>query len=399
MKSARHLFVRGFISQLISLISLPLVARIYDVEIVATYGLVILLSSVFQSFGVLKLDTRIWVPKGSGKENLVAASITIVLILGVFFTLFTYTLVLDHVQNAAWGFVLYLAFNISLGFTNILIAICIYQDRLNLISSSNLTKAVFISLSQVFLGFWSPSFETLISCAIFGQAILCLMIKFRLKMKIAVLGIRKTISELSRHRAFSSNATFEGLINSIYALLPALFISNNYEHYYLGLYYVSERLLGIGNSVISENLRHILAARIVSDKSTQTIQSLMKKITLSIILLGLFLALVYELLGEILVSLVLGQQYSLLKEFFVFAIVGWTFRLLTLPIYVLLQSQLRQKYLASWSFFRLASIGSIFIILQSQTAFITFMQILNVLYVATSVLFIVCGSRVGKTSN
>lgn len=383
------LFHNSLIGQGVSLLSLPVIARIYPIQDVALFGLVMILSSLFQSVGILKLDLKIWVSKGTEQKKAIASAFSFVAISSMFFSIATYTLLIrPFVNSDLLVFVIFLLLNLGAGFASVALAICTYEQEFQLIARSQLLRLSLSGFFQIGFGMIYPSFVILITGTLLAQLIALLFVYIRLPEDINFANLRETRDYIKENWFFAKHATLESFFNSLLGVLPAILVSNNFGPIALGYYYVSERVLGIGNQIISENIRISLASKLSSEGNPRNHTKTLIIYTFAMMIFCSFTIVVYLFFGEKLISFGLGDKYAYLATFFVYVLIGWMFRVVSLPVYVLLQFRQEQLFLTKWSIIKFIAVLLVMIPVANYFSFSQSILSLNIIYAALSTLFI-----------
>ena len=371
----------------------------YDLQDVGTFGLMMLFTSLYQSFGLLKLDSRVWIAENENdSKEAMSSALTLGLISSSLFSTTTFWLfICDYTNNDIANFIGYALLNLSIGVANVMTSYYIKVKSLRVIGVSGLLKIVFSGLIQIGVGYFHTNSEILILGAFIGQ-FCAIGYMYFVSKTWKISSIRQLRKTLKDNYAFSKYATAEGLFNSLGGLVPGILIGEFYGSKAIALYYVTERLLSIGNLVFTENLRIYLSSEFRKRDDATWIEREIRKSYLYIFSLGGICVFLNAFFGKTLVVVFLGENYAEISKFLSFVVIGWIFRIINIPLYVLLQLRMKQKYLATWSAFKFiftscVSIGFVYFL-----NFINFMLVLNIVYVLLGIAFVKLSKSFGKKS-
>lgn len=353
MKSLSILVAGTAMSNLLLLLTTPIVTRLYTPE---QYGVFSLYLSILYSISViasLMYDQAVPLPKEDqdGWDTLILSLLLVILMSGVVLVL-TLTLPFGAWMNApelsCYGWLLVFSM-LGIGCFQALNAWCIRTEQYPAISKAKVSMNSGQTGSQIVLGLVHTGVLGLLAGEIIGRFSGCVMfISSLVKKKPAIRllnlpGIRKTFI---RYRSFPIWSSWSALINVTGTQLPAVFLAARYGPEAAGWYLLADKLLTVPDALLGYSAKQVYLAQ--SAKLTgdgKAFQALFWSTVRKMLLLGFAAIGLMALVVPPLIPLLFGANWKESGVFLHMLSVLYLLRLIVNPIasnFYVLEAQANQ---------------------------------------------------------
>lgn len=343
------------IAQLFTIITAPLLSRLYSPEYFGGLAFIISMVSIFTVVANLRLELAIVLPKYLKTSQiifiisfLINSSFAIIIGVLLYFTKDRFSL----------------AFNFDLEFKYIvaLIALVFFNSNFNAFtyfnirikefknnSVSTVIRSLFTNIFQVVFGILSPSIMGLLIGQIIGRFMaICFFIFKGLRTKLFTnisISKKKTLYVLKRYKSFPLFSAPQALINSLSTNIPVFILSFFFSPYIVGLYWFTERLLKMPTTFLGSSIRQVFFQKVSHDvNNNKSVFSNYKKISLYLLVLGLVPVVLLFVYGTQLFEFVFGNEWGEAGLYAPWLAIAWFSALSIFPAVVLIQIYDFQKF-------------------------------------------------------
>jgi O-antigen/teichoic acid export membrane protein len=317
-------------AQLISIATLPFLARLYspsDFGILATF---ISTASIVGVFSTLRTERKIISENddrnaksfffASTRVSLVV-SIVSTLIICVFMQLEFIVLKLEFLP---------LIFIFSF-FYGVLQSSTLFASRISkfvLVVKASFIRALLVALFQVGLFFILPADWAIVLGPLIGLVFASFFLCIRVVSGVKRINWMPATKLAIRSVGYKKNAMYGGiqaLSSTLSNNMPMILISTLGGYEQVGIYMMAERMVKIPINLISNNLRNVIASRIKADRSSA--HSFISRASLIFMLVGMVIFIAVYFLSDFLYIFFLGKSWLLSSEItkimFVWVVFNW----------------------------------------------------------------------------
>jgi O-antigen/teichoic acid export membrane protein len=280
-------------SQIILLITLPILTRLYTAEEFGNFSLFVSIVSTLSIVAVLRYEQAIMLPKNSNDILAITQLSVFILIIVtsiIFFSLFFFKDILLYKFVEIRDIYYLIPLNVFfLGLYQIYFMLASKKQNYKLISKNKILQSSTISILQVSNGFLRILSNGLIISKVIGEIISALFIfitltKYELDMKFNRNFIIRIYINAKKYISFPKYQAITNLINSLSQNLPIILLSIFYSLEMAGLYALTNRLLQAPISLIGGSVRQVYyqeASDLVRNK--KNVYALYKRTTLNML--------------------------------------------------------------------------------------------------------------------
>ncbi|KZZ64472.1 hypothetical protein A3765_12760 [Oleiphilus sp. HI0130] len=301
----------------ISLISLPVITRIYDPEAFGNFQILLSTVGLFSVISCFRYEMAIVLPKSRSEAN---AVYTLALLLLVLFTLFVSVLLffVGEVLLSLLGaqvLVPYLHFLVVAIFFSGLVQIARYvltkDKRFGELGENRVVESASAQGLKIGLGLASPSFLSLFISQLVGY-VLSLYLAMRRRSVKVVWSHKRLFCVLRKYRKFFLFNTPAVFINTLALQLPVFMIARYFGAEYVAYYVMAVKLIEVPLKVVGNAISQVYykQAADVFNHGTQALLDLYKSTVLKLALIIALPALGIYFLAEPLVPYLLGESWS-----------------------------------------------------------------------------------------
>jgi len=375
------------VAQIISLVSIPIISRIYDPADYGHLTLILSVTAILIPVATFKIETLIVVSETDEEAaKLLIISTKIALLVSV--SLFVVTFVnYFSFKNSTFiqAFILSLLFSMvllaqSIGVLMVQVALRAHRDAD--IAKSSVMQNLAISLAQIGTGIWNPSGSVLISSYLSGR-IVGVWPLWRETRKI--LGKRnedskRIIDKYKKQFTESSPLVLASIIDSAILGLPIILISTQFGLKYSGYIGITQTILTVPITLIGGAFGSVILSEISSNsrnnqESSNKNDAMIRTFTKYLIYLAIIFISVTLLLGSTIFNLLFNENWSEAARLVKYLAVPYGISLLWQPLMsVYFASRQWSKYL-NVSIFRLvfaSGAASLALILKFDWVHVTF---------------------------
>ena len=345
-------------AHIITLLSLPILSRLYSQEIFGELAVLISSSAILSIFLPLRLDLAIYNSQSEADEAhtwLAALWVSFVNLLLSYLILIIFELRLTELFNINLltlyliplsAFLLVL-FNLN---TNYSIAL----EKYDTVKNVKIFRSALLATSQISLSFISTGL-------ILGEMIgrgggvwqLYRSFKHKIAKHIKSLEIKE---QLKRHSGFIKFSVIGGISNSTSIQLPSLFFASQYGLQLAGVYLITNRLAAIPIALIGQSMQQVFSSKFsklsTNDERLNLVYSVVfRSMCVSLCFFGTF-----WLTLPFVVPLFFGEGWSQVTEFLILLFPMLASQLGIFPITNVLNLLNKQSWSMVWDLTRLLSL-------------------------------------------
>lgn len=309
------------LGQLLILISLPLITRLYEPAAFGLFGVFNAIIGIFLVISSLRFELAI--PMASHERNaeqvfslsiaisivFAAVALLAVEILSVFFSK---SLEIESADDLIWLIPVAL---LSGGIFKALNYLYIWRGEYKRISQSKVLQSVAFVLTQISLGLAGLSTMGLAFGLILGQLVgAAWLIKDLSVLKIFGVFCKSPLRTLSLMRENKNYAKYDvaaAFINAISQHIPSILLALLFSPKFAGLFYLADRMLSVPSGMFGRAVGQVLHGHIRHDKSANLLQARVHKICVVMILLVFIPAYVIHYHAYPLFQVIFGQPWGL----------------------------------------------------------------------------------------
>jgi len=321
IKNVATLMTGGVVANIISVISIPIVSRLFDPEDFGSLTLFFSIISVVMIVLTLRYEHAIVLPDNEPEAmDLFLLSIYLLLVFTaviLIFVLSLYFISPDFSWVKALGFWFLMlplgAFLISLG--NIAVSYNTRLKKYNHIAVSDVSQVGVVSGTRIGLGsLFGSSPDFLILGQLLGSLsriyVLLKHLHLKLSYKKLLLKQERAVYLLKKYVQFPLYSMPTGLLRSGAQALPVFILAFMFTPAIVGLYGMAIRLANIPVSLMGESIRraYLQKAAVMTNEKSNLTQSL-TKLTFGLGLLGFFIYFPLYLWGGIIFEILLGEKW------------------------------------------------------------------------------------------
>jgi len=289
-------------SQLMLLMSAPVISRLYSTEQVGIYASILAVGTVIGLNSALKLDISL-ISESSDDSN---ETMTVALFLGVLISI---------IVGGIWGWAQFTELSSTICLILLSISISLFQsvtyyltkvDKINDLSKIRVVRSMFISIGQIGFGLYCSTFLILIISMVIGNIIPIIK-----QFKFEIVRLNHIVNVLKRNLSYIKYAIPQGLLNSLTMNLPIIFLSMSGEFVLAGYYLMAERLLRTPVNFINTSIRQIFLNDL--SKSTNKYKCYLSWLIPLVLLSFVFYIFMYNFSTDIIVF-ILGPQWRMSAE-------------------------------------------------------------------------------------
>ena len=309
------------IAQVISIIALPFITRLYHPSDFGIAALFLSITSVIGGAAALRYDQAIYLPKDVNVAGrLTMAAISIALVSSGLLLLFIITIKITGMQWAwikqlgSWIYLLPLSV-LFVAFDNIGLVLATRAKKFIKISHASVIQAAFLSGTRIIAGLLNKSVAGLIFSLMIGM--FARLMRLWLPLKDSKIAHAKPANAgnflklLYEYRQFPFYAFPTDLLRSINHNLPVFALATLFNPAVVGLYAVGHRILFMPVQLFTEAVRRTYLQRsveLINDGAG--IGIIFIKATGGLIISGLLIFMPVLMFGEQLFTIILGTKWS-----------------------------------------------------------------------------------------
>ena len=312
------------LAQIISLISIPIISRIYNPAEYGHLTLILSVTAILIPVATFRIETLI-VVSDTDEEASKLLTISAKLVLIVSTTLFVMTFInyfifknLSFIQSLIMSS-LFAMILLAQSIGVLMFQVSLRARRDGDIARSSLVQNLAISLAQIGLGFWNPSSIALITSYLFGRVIGIFPVWKETKKILCNHGGRhslRTMQTLKKQLSHSGSLVVSSIIDSAILGLPIIVISIYFGLKYSGYVGITQTILtvpitliggSIGSVILSEFSSNIRNNQENSDKENIL---MVKNFTKYLIYFSSIFIIITLLFGSSILRLLLNENWT-----------------------------------------------------------------------------------------
>lgn len=375
------------VAQIISLVSIPIISRIYNPSEYGHLTLILSVTAILIPIATFRIETLIVVSE-TDEEAAELLIISTKIALWVSASLFVVTFVDYFIfknSTFAQAFILSLLFSMvllaqSLGVLMVQVALRAHRDAD--IAKSSVMQNLAISLAQIGTGIWNPSANVLISSYLGGRivGVWPLWKETRKILGKSSGDSRRTIDKYKKQFTESSPLVLASVIDSAILGLPIIVISTQFGLKYSGYIGITQTILTVPITLIGGAFGSVILSEISSNsrnnqESSNKNDTMIKTFTKYLIYLAIIFISVTLLLGSTIFNLLFNENWSEAARLVKYLAVPYGISLLWQPLMSVYFARRQWRKYLNVSIFRLvfaSGAASLALILKFDWVHVTF---------------------------
>lgn len=264
-KNFGKLFSASILIGLVSALCIPIIARIYEPDVLGKFQLLLSVIVVFSSVSSFKYEMAIVLPKYRYQSQVIFQIAVISMFLSTLLFCLGFIFFSDFIlkffnasslSNYIW--VLPVGIAVS-GSSQILQMILVSNNDFNQLSVNKSAQSISNNFLVIGIGNLSPSLSSILISYISSLLLTMYMAIMRLNKvnKMKLYNISLLFRYAKKYRKFPTVNTANVLLNTLAMNLPVFVLSKNYSFDVVGLYMMANRLLDMPVSLISSSLNQV----------------------------------------------------------------------------------------------------------------------------------------------
>lgn len=311
------LITGNFIAQLVYILSIPIITRIYSPDQIGDLTILISVLTILNVFSTFKLELAIPIESNlTTLANLIFASLLILTgftflgLIGIHL-LWSYDLFIPNLFFYLLPIMLF-----SDGLYNLATYYAIRSQNYRGIAVSKLSKSLLMNGSQITIGTLNSNSFSLIIGDILGRLfgankLILDMISF-LDKNINILSYKMMIKAITSYKKFPLISTVSAFLSSSSIQLFPIFIGVLYTNYYLGLYAMGQKILASPLSLISQSIGQFFfgnAAQLLRNGHIKELKKLFYKYVVTLFICSFIVVLIAAHFSNQIVRMFLGSEW------------------------------------------------------------------------------------------
>jgi O-antigen/teichoic acid export membrane protein len=335
-KNVLYVLTGTMASQLIGILILPLLTRMYTPEQFGYLAYFLSLSSVLIPFVGLAFFQAIVVAKDKHEFNIVKLSISSILVLSLF-TVTIYYLLVNIVsvlseKDYSYYFYIFIFSYVVFNAIGLLLKQILYKGgEFKSATKSSVIASFTSNAVKLVLGVVSASGYGLIIAVTVGELINFLYLSRLSKKSINQFKQNSKQQNKSIKESFILYKDFplymapQLTINALSISMPGLLLVSLFSFSSAGFYALAKSVLGLPTNLIANSIGSVLYPKLASikEKSPERLFKVIKQGTLGLTLVGIPIYGLFFLFGQELFSFIFGEQWSFAGEYASWLSLGW----------------------------------------------------------------------------
>jgi len=305
------------ISQLISLLALPVLSRLYSPESFGNLANFIAVGSILSMISTGKFETAIMLPK---HKNDAVSLVFLIMILSLVFSI-VFSIIILFLPDSFLNNDYYLFIPVYTFFYGIWISLFSYGNRIKKFNSIGLSKALqslFAAIFSILLCYNTDN--GLILALIIGlfSSLIVLSIIFKKEIFNHANDLENIKKVFKRYINFFKYSTISGVFNSLSNVGLPLLITLFFNSVFTGLYFFSNKIIQIPLNFLFSSLSQVYfqkASGLYNDMSYKKLLALTLKIQKKIALMIIPFLLIMSILSPWIFGLIFGEEWIKAGEY------------------------------------------------------------------------------------
>lgn len=362
------------IAQVIGIVVLPVLSRVYSPESFGVLGTLTSIAGIIVVTGSLKYELAIVLPSSEEKRSSLSILSFFILSLFSFATLIAVIILKDFLSNLIFGnsaysyYLFFIPFYIFfLGALNIIFQFLSSEKRFADISIIKVTTTSFANLFNVVTGLFSSQTFLLITGQAMGLVASTFYFAAKYKKKLLntfnSVSLSKMMTVAKEYKNFPIFTAPQHFLNAVSQNVPVIMLASFFGIEITGFYVMSRRFLQLPAQLISESIRPVLYKKMAEKNNrNEKMTGLLIKSTGSLFAIAVIPAIIFGFWAEELFVFFLGSNWAMTGKMSKILMPWIALVFINPPSTLLLLVFGRQKMLLVFDIVLAASrVGSIFI--------------------------------------
>lgn len=326
VKNTLTLVFGAISSQLITMLSMPIVTRLYSVESFGTTGFIFSIVNIAVPLATMGYYLAIILPEDNIDALLIrrfSKYISLIIAALIFFYLIGYTNYfpkndLFSLGGANDSLFLIPVIVIAISWSQIDQYWLIRNNEFTTIVQSNIISSILSNGSKIIFGFISPSANALIISNTSNPILQVLFYNLLSKSKVIVSrkSLNKTKKLIIEYKKFAFLRTPQNLISIASESLPIIMLTYFYDVSYSGLYLLARTAIGMPSTMIGDAINKVYYKRLNEKKYlNEDLFESIKNTTIFLFLVGLIPFGIMFFLSPVVFPIIFGADWNLSGEY------------------------------------------------------------------------------------
>jgi len=339
-KNVLKLFTSTAASGIITVITLPIITRLYDLEDLGNYQLLLSIIVIFGVIGSLKLEMAIVLPKEDDiAEKIVTISIIFLIIVtgfiaGLFYLYDDAILkMLDAQQLSQIIFLIPLGV-FCFGLLEIFKYVLIRYERFTIFAKTRVYQVGSTQSVAIIFGSLKPDFVALFFSYILGFIISIYFVIKKGAIKFSTFSLSGLLKTLAKYKKIPLINTPTGLLNTLSIELPVFLFSYYFSPDVIGLYMLANRIVVMPMSFIGTSVSKVYfqTATQAYHNSPEALLKVYKNTVKKLSIIGIAPFLIIIVLAPSLTKFIFGPEWQEAGRIMQIISFGIYFRFISSPI-------------------------------------------------------------------
>ena len=313
------------ISQMIMLLSSPLITRIYSPEEFGVFALFTSIVSIFIPVSSLRYNTAIVIANSNNESNdLIVVSILIAILFAFLIFLFTFfgeiyiNKILDVEKLKVWWNLIFFA--ILIQSLNLIIRNYLNRyKKYNLISKLSIIRSIIYVLVVIFFGYFGYSKNGLFFGEILAALTILIFAIIQFKPRISYFKSKITyglVHVIKKYKDFPTYSFIASFLDKFTVMMPIFFLSKYFPEFIVGQYSLAVKVIFFPLSFVSSSIStiHLRKSKEIINQNGN-LKKYLYKLTLLLVGIIFIPALILFFFGPEIFSFMFGNKWQTAGEF------------------------------------------------------------------------------------
>ncbi|MFS0689433.1 lipopolysaccharide biosynthesis protein [Sporosarcina sp. 179-K 8C2 HS] len=304
-------------AQLIGILMIPIIARIFSPEDIGQLSLLISILAIINVFSTLKLELALPLEAENKKlVNLISASFIILLFVVIITFIAVHGLLINDLLSYNLVFYLLPLMLLGDGIYNLVVYFSIRFENYKGIAISKISKSLITSGSQISFGLVKSNSLSLILGDILGRILganrLLVKVVTFIKEHKNEISLRNIASAIREYKKFPLLSAPSAFLNSSSLQLFPIFIGLFFNNYYLGIYAMGQRILVAPLGFISQAIGQFFlgnATKLVRSNNIKQLKAIFMRYLIFLLLFSGSIVSIILIFSEIIINFFLGNNW------------------------------------------------------------------------------------------
>lgn len=309
--------IGNLIGQGLSVISVPILSRIYSVEAYGEYGIIVSSSTIIISFATLGLMSAIMVPKDDEQSNIVFTSafwvqFVLSLVVAVTAIVISPFYRFHEVKGSYWISIIIMWLYVFITSVKNILYVSINRKGLNKVLLWNpIIGGCANILIAIPLGLLKIGYQGFFIAAIIGEVLMCIQMVLKYNPFIRHFSVNRLLSTFRKYHEFILFQCPANAIETYTTQFPTQFLSRTFDSNVLGVYGMCVKLMQYPVLLIAQPISTVYFRTATRYKEKhQELSSFTYTLITRILLIAIIPIVIISLFGQELFVIILGSKWA-----------------------------------------------------------------------------------------